>query len=80
MGVIVPHPSLEDRAAGGQRIDGSTRFNGAWKTMLQRSPAVSGNRQTWTYSAWFRRADWTVGTTDEMHFLDANKDGDENLY
>ena len=54
MGVIVPQPSLEHRAAGGQRIYGSTRFDGSHSDHLKRTFAT-GNQKQRTFSFWVRR-------------------------
>ena len=50
----------EDRAAGGQRIEGSLRFSNlgtafAAGTYLKRTPGTAGNTKTWTWSAWVKR-------------------------
>lgn len=39
----------------------SLRFNSADSTYLSRTPAVAGNRQTWTWSGWIKRAN--LGTS-----------------
>jgi len=42
-------------AAGGLQISRSIRFNSADSATLSRTPAVAGNRQTWTWSGWVKR-------------------------
>ena len=53
-------PSTEDRASGGQVIDGSLTFkqglqNGNYGQYLKRTPSADGNRQTYTISMWVNR-------------------------
>jgi hypothetical protein len=42
--------------ATGYRIERSLRFNSADSAYLSRTPAVAGNRRTWTVSCWVKRA------------------------
>ena len=55
MGAIVPQPSSEDRAAGGQRIDASVHFDQDKTTYLAKTFATAGNTSTWTWSCWIQR-------------------------
>lgn len=43
-------------AAGGYQISRSLRFNSADSANLSRTPAVAGNRRTWTWAAWVKRS------------------------
>jgi len=47
-------------ADGGLQISRSLRFNSADSAYLNRVPSVVGNRTTWTWSGWVKRA--TLGT------------------
>jgi hypothetical protein len=42
--------------SGGYEIQRSLRFNSADSANLSRTPSVAGNRKTWTYSTWVKRA------------------------
>ena len=61
MGVSIPQVVSEDRASGGQVIDGSLRFNEHKEHYLYRNPTQGGNRWTWTYSVWIKRGKVGVG-------------------
>ena len=41
--------------SGGYQISRSLRFNSADSTFLDRTPASSGNRKTWTWSGWVKK-------------------------
>lgn len=43
-------------AAGGYQIERSLRFNSSDSAYLSRTPAVAGNRQTWTWAGWVKRS------------------------
>jgi hypothetical protein len=43
-------------AGGGYQISRSLRFNSADSAYLSRTPASAGNRTTWTWSGWVKRA------------------------
>jgi len=43
-------------AAGAFSIDRSLRFNSADSAYLNRTPSSAGNRKTWTWSGWVKRA------------------------
>ena len=55
MGIALPQlaPASEDRVSGAQVIDGSLKFNGSDSVSLTRTVG-SGNRTTWTWSAWVK--------------------------
>ena len=55
MGVVIPQVVTEDRAGGAQSIEGSLRFDTSKDQYLIRTPSSSGNRKTFTFSAWFKR-------------------------
>ena len=42
-------------AAGGYQIERSLRFNSSDSAFLSRTPAVAGNRRTWTWAGWIKR-------------------------
>ena len=44
-------PASEDRASGGQVIDGSLKFVHGNTQYLERTPGSAGNRRTFTWSA-----------------------------
>ena len=48
-------------AAGGYQISRSLRFNSADSAYLSRTPAVAGNRQTWTWAGWVKRSAASAG-------------------
>jgi len=43
-------------AAGGYQIERSLRFNSSDSAYLSRTPALAGNRRTWTFSSWAKRS------------------------
>ena len=43
-------------AAGGYQIERSLRFNSSDSAYLSRTPAVAGNRRTWTWAGWVKRS------------------------
>ena len=55
MGVIIPQVVTEDRAGGGQIIDGGLRFDSGKSQHLTRTPSNVGNRRTFTWSGWVKR-------------------------
>jgi hypothetical protein len=62
--VIAPRfigPALGD---GGYQVDYSCRFNSGDSTYLSRTPGGAGNRRTWTFSTWVKRAG--LGTTQAL--------------
>ena len=76
---------LASQGGGGYQISRSLRFNSADSVFLNRTPAVAGNRKTWTWAGWVKRAALgstqmlfgTTGTTDatysEIFFTSADK-------
>ena len=42
-------------AAGGYQVQRSLRFNSSDSAYLSRTPAVAGNRKTWTWAGWIKR-------------------------
>ena len=58
MGIALPQlaPASEDRASGAQVIDGSLKFDASKSQYLTRTPGSAGNRKTWTWSGWLKRA------------------------
>ena len=69
MGVVVPQPSLEDRAAGGQRIEGSLRFDGSHSDHLKKSFGPSTGTKK-TFSFWVKRG--KLGTTQCIFSTDVD--------
>jgi hypothetical protein len=57
-------------AAGGYQIERSLRFNSSDSAYLSRTPASAGNRKTWTWAGWVKRADVTpaVGNASQAFF------------
>ena len=53
MSLIIPANTL---ASGGYEVDNSLRFNSASDDYLKRTPSSSGNRKTWTWSSWVKKA------------------------
>ena len=66
-----------------QVIDGSLSFKPtAWNSgsqRLERTPGSSGNRRTWTWSAWVKRGARFSGT-NETHLLDSRVNDDDRFY
>jgi hypothetical protein len=56
MGVAIPNLLTEDRVSGAQIVDGSLRFDSGKGQYLKRTLSSSGNRQTWTWSGWVKKA------------------------
>ena len=54
-------------AAGGFQVSRSLRFNSADSAYLNRTPSVAGNRKTWTWSGWVKRANFSGGTGPGDH-------------
>ena len=57
---IIPQVITEDRASGGQVIDGSLKFDSASSHYLNRTPVSAGNRRTWTWSGWVKRSGFSA--------------------
>ena len=66
-----------------QVIDGSLSFkptgNQSGSERLNRTPGSSGNRRTWTWSAWVKRGNRYSGT-NEQHLLDSRVNDDDRFY
>ena len=45
---------------GGAAISRSLRFNSGDSAYLNRTPSAAGNRKTWTWSGWVKRASLTT--------------------
>jgi hypothetical protein len=52
--------------AGGYEVDNSLRFNSGSSDFLNRTPASSGNRKTWTWSSWVKKS--TIGSGYQFLF------------
>ena len=63
-GSLTPLFSTGAGGAAGYQIERSLRFNSADSAYLSRTPAVAGNRTTWTWAAWVKIASFT-----RTHFL-----------
>jgi len=74
MPLIFPSNTLS-AAVGG--VANSCRFNRADSPDLQKTNASSGDRKTWTFSAWIKRSNLT-GVT--MNFFSGGTDGDNSNY
>ena len=55
---------------GGLQISRSLRFNSSDSGFLSRTPAVAGNRRTWTWSGWVKRS--TLGTIQQFFTCSAS--------
>ena len=53
MGITIPQVVTESSASGAQAIDGSLNFDGSKSQSLKRTVG-SGNKTTWTWSAWVK--------------------------
>jgi len=54
------HPITDDSALGGAVIQRSLRFNDSDSAYLNRTPSSAGDRRTWTWSGWVKRANSTT--------------------
>ena len=64
-------------AAGGYQVQRSLRFNSSDSAYLSRTPAVAGNRRTWTWAGWVKR---TVLGTGQRLFSNANSGNTQGSY
>jgi len=72
--------------AGGYEIERSLRFNSGDSSFLSRNLSSAGNRKTWTWSGWVKRADFggakrglfSIQSTNSM-FRFNNDDGGDNF-
>jgi len=77
MAVVIPQvvSASEDRASGAKILGGSLRFNSASSHYLNRTPATTTSRTTWTWSAWVKRG---TLTTDQFVFSAATSNHSSN--
>jgi hypothetical protein len=47
---------LKSAAAGGYQVERSLRFSSSDSAFCSRTPAVAGNRRTWTWAGWVKRS------------------------
>jgi hypothetical protein len=75
--------------AGGYEIDNSLRFNSGSSDFLNRTPASSGNRKTWTWSSWVKKSvlgsgyQFLFSCTDASNStgsIGTNYNGDNKIY
>jgi hypothetical protein len=62
---------------GGYEVDNSLRFNTGSSDYLNRTPATTTNRRTFTYSSWFKRSN--LGANYYLHTVDTS-DADAILF
>lgn len=55
MSIVGSEQWMYASGGGGYQINDSLRFEDGSSTYLYRTPAVTGNRKTWTFSCWFKR-------------------------
>ena len=63
------------QGAGDHQIDRSLRFEKDNNSYLNRTPSSAGNRRTWTWSGWVKRA----GNDSDHHLFVADKDPSASL-
>ena len=63
---------LGSSAAGDYEIERSLRFNDDDNAHLSRTPSGSGNRKTWTISAWVKRGNLAGNTQIMFHAYDGS--------
>ena len=63
--------------AGGYQVSRSLRFNSSDSAYLSRTPAVAGNRRTWTWAAWVKRSKFG---TFQYIFFNSEAGGDNQTY
>jgi hypothetical protein len=61
-------------------IPRSLRFNSADSAYLSRTPGAAGNRKTWTFSAWVKRASITTGVSQCLFSARADANNTAGLY
>jgi len=75
--------------SGGYEIDNSLRFNSGSSDFLNRTPASSGNRKTWTWSSWVKKSvlgsgyQFLFSCTDASNStgsIGTNYNGDNKIY
>ena len=62
-------------AAAAYQIDRSLRFNKGDSAYLNRTPSSAGNRKTWTWSGWVKRAN----SDSDHHLFVGDKASSESL-
>ena len=73
-------------AAGAYEIERSVRFNEPDSTEFTRTPSSAGNRRTWTFSCWIKKADVGntapifLGGTDTNNYTKITIGSDDKLY
>jgi hypothetical protein len=72
--MILPVGFGSEEAAGGYQIERSLRFDSSASAYLNRTPAVAGNKQTWTWSGWVKRS--ALGGTRPLFGVVAGSCGD----
>ena len=53
----------------GYDITDSLRFRASANAYLSRTPASAGNRRTWTFSCWVKRAKFGTGVTNYVSLI-----------
>jgi hypothetical protein len=69
---IIQGTSKSSAAAAGYSIEQSIRFNDDDSAYLSRTPGSAGNRKTWTFSSWVKRANLFNGSVPQIIFSAAN--------
>jgi len=69
--------SLATATAGGLQIERSLRFNSSDSAYLSRTPAVAGNRRTWTWAGWVKACRFASGA--DQYILSAYIGGSTQL-
>ena len=65
-------------SSGGYNLTKSLRFRSSASAYLNRTPSVSGNRNTWTWSAWVKRG--KLGASQPLFTCYANSTTYDNFY
>ena len=66
------------QGGGGYEIERSLRFNSGDSSYLNRTPSSAGNRKTWTYSGWVKRA--KLGTRQYIFTAGLSTGSTESTY
>ena len=53
-------------AAGGYQVSRSLRFNSSDSAYLSRTPAVAGDRRTWTWAGWMKRSNPSPSNSETL--------------
>ena len=78
-------PSLHNQSTA-QYIPGSTLFDEAGAASISRTPGTAGNRRTWTFSCWIKKADTGntapifLGGSDTNNYFKLTIGSDDKLY